>query len=208
MHTAEQICEALHIDHSQILNIYPYGSQVYGTASEDSDHDYVIVYKPALLPSGAFKDNAISSDDRKIQGTCYSRTGFIDAINNYQITALECIFLPEDQIIQKKWPFKMSKFDKNEFDKHIIKTASASWFNAMEAWRHKNVEQSQKNMYHAIRILRFGLHIKAVNTIDYKVAIRYKEIIYQPNKKYNPHNFYNLFMSLTDSLKNEIPVNV
>ena len=93
MSLAEQICNSLKLDYFQVLNIYPYGSQVYGTATKDSDNDYVIVMKSSLLPSGAFKDNAISSDDRKIQGTCYSRSGFIDAINNYQIVALECIFL-------------------------------------------------------------------------------------------------------------------
>jgi hypothetical protein len=198
--TPEEICQALHIDHSKILNIYPYGSKIYGTATEDSDDDFVIVYKSSLLPSGAFKDNAISSEDRKVQGTCFSRSGFIDAINNYQITALECIYLPEDKIVQKKMNFKMSKFDKKEFTNHIIKTASASWYNGMVAWKKKNVEQSQKNMYHAIRILRFGLYIKERGFINYNKAKKYKEMIYN-TEKYRPYKYTKLFLELTERLK-------
>ena len=62
-HTAEEICNKLNLDVNDIWNIYPYGSRVYGNNSEDSDYDYVIVYKKSLLPSGSFKDNAKSSDD-------------------------------------------------------------------------------------------------------------------------------------------------
>ena len=103
--TTEEICQELNLDFNKVLNVYPYGSQIYGTANEESDNDFVIVFKGSLLPSGAFKDNAISSKDRSIQGVCYSRSGFLDAINNYQINALECIFLPEDKIVQEKQKF-------------------------------------------------------------------------------------------------------
>jgi len=198
---AEEICQALHIDYSQVLNIYPYGSQIYGTANEDSDEDFIIIYKSSLLPSGAFKDNAISSDDKKIQGTCFSRSGFIDAINNYQITALECIFLPEEKIIQKKMDFKFkpSKMGNKDLVYNIIKTASASWYNGMQAWKAKNIEQSQKNMYHAIRILRFGVYIKENGYINYNKAKKYKIKVY--NKEYRPFKFHNLFIDLQERLK-------
>ena len=113
MNLAEQICQELNIDYTRILNIYEYGSKVYGTDDEYSDSDHIIVFKSSLLPSGAFKDNAISSRHRDIQGVCYSRSGFIDAINNYEISALECIFLPEDKIIQKKMNFGITKYNEN-----------------------------------------------------------------------------------------------
>ena len=86
--TAEKICENLSLDLSKVLNIYPYGSKIYGTADKESDDDFVIVFTGSFLPSGAFKDNAISSKDRTIQGVCYSKAGFQDAINNYQITGM------------------------------------------------------------------------------------------------------------------------
>ena len=84
-YTAEEICTELHLDINDIWNIYPYGSRVYLSHDEYSDYDYIIVYKKSILPSGSFKDNAISSRDKEIQGSCYSRGGFLDAINNYQM---------------------------------------------------------------------------------------------------------------------------
>ena len=77
---AEEILKALKIE-EDVLAIFPYGSRVYGTATESSDHDYIIVTKGAFLKSGGFRQNAISSSDWKIQGVLFSRSGFIDAIN-------------------------------------------------------------------------------------------------------------------------------
>lgn len=196
MNKAEEICQRLKIDYSQILNIYPYGSQVYGTATEDSDEDFVIVYKSSLLPSGAFKDNAISSEDKKIQGTCYSRSGFIDAINNYQICALECLYLPADKIVQQKMVFKMYKFDKIDFAKKIIETASSSWYHGTLSYRDGNIEYAKKNVFHAIRILLFARQIKKHNKIvDYTAANEWKKIIFE-DANFKPRTYMGLFMKL------------
>jgi predicted nucleotidyltransferase len=202
MYTAEEICKALNIDYSQVLNIFPYGSKVYGTATEDSDDDVVIVYKTSLLPSGAFKDNAISSSDKKIQGTCYSRSGFIDAINNYQITVLECIFLPEEKIIQKKMNFKLAKLDKKEMAKKIITTASASWHNAVLSHKDANIEFAKKNIFHALRILTFGLQIKEHSKIiDYSVMNDFKKQLYLTSHDFHVHDFFPKFIELSENLK-------
>lgn len=199
--TSEQICEKLKIDYSQILNIYPYGSKIYGTSNEDSDDDFVIVYRSSLLPSGSFKDNAISSDDRSVQGSCYSRSGFIDAINNYQISALECIFLPDDKIVQKKMNFSMNKFDVKELSKKIISTASSSWHFANLSYQDDHIDSSKKNTYHALRILDFGIQIKENRRIvDYSNAIIYKELVDYADD-YKPKNFYDLFIELSEKLK-------
>ena len=55
-----------------VLNVYPYGSHMYGTNNEHSDRDYVIVMKAGRLESGAFRDNAISNHDRSIQGVGFT----------------------------------------------------------------------------------------------------------------------------------------
>lgn len=203
MKSAEEICKALNIDYSQILNIYPYGSKVYGTAREDSDDDFVIVYKSAFLPSGAFKDNAISSEDRKIQGTCYSRTGFINAINTYQITVLECLYLPDELVVQKKMNFKMYKFDKKEFVQKIIKQASDAWYRGTQSYKKKNIKFAKKNAFHALRILMFAMQIKKRGKIDnYARANDIKNEIYSiEDEKYKPRIYLGEFMRLSQHLK-------
>jgi hypothetical protein len=120
-----EIINSLKIE-EEILAIYPYGSRVYDTSSENSDYDYIVVTKGAFLKSGAFKQNAISSDDRKIQAVLYSRTGFIDALNNYEMGAMECIFLDSSQVLLSKWPFRIQKWDTKEMADKVIQKASAS----------------------------------------------------------------------------------
>lgn len=199
--TAEEICEELNIDYSKILNIYPYGSKVYLNSDEYSDSDHIIVFKSSLLPSGAFKDNAISSRFKDIQGVCYSRSGFIDAINNYDITALECIFLPEDKIIQKKMNFGITKYNEKELSKKIITKASSSWHFAQLAYKDDNIESSMKNVFHALRILDFGIQIKENKTIvNYSSMNNIKSEIYT-NENFKPYDYYDIFMKLSEKIK-------
>lgn len=175
---AELILLKLAIPEEHVVNIYPYGSKVYGTDDDYSDDDFIIVYKSAFLPNGAFRNNAISSRDRRVQAVCYSRGGFQDAINNYEIGALECLFLPDNKIIQKKWPFKIQKWDEKEMCKKIISKASVSWHSANMQFKDDEIVMAKKGVYHALRILHFGDQLRQTQTIhDFEVAKEFKEMI-------------------------------
>lgn len=175
----EEILSKLKIPVEEVLNVYLYGSQVYGCITSESDHDYVIVQKRSLLPSGAFRDNAISSDDRKIQGVCYSRGGFIDAINNYEIRAMECIFAPDNAVLQKKMNFGMTKYTEKDMVKKVIEKASNSWHIAhLCNYEHDDIEHARKGVYQAIRILMFGLQIKETSKIhNFSEANEFKQLV-------------------------------
>lgn len=200
--TSEEICNELGLNYNDILNIYPYGSRVYGSADMFSDYDFIIVYKQSLLPSGSFKDNAISSNDRMIQGTCYSRGGFIDAINNYQMPALEAIFLPDNKVVKKTIDFKVNKFDKKILVKKVISLASASWHNAVLSYKSDNQEYVGKNIYHALRILDFGLQIRNCQKIfDYGSMNQVREIIYNNLDNIKPNDWVESFLKMSIDLK-------
>lgn len=200
---AEHICATLNLDPSKVINIYPYGSKVYGTATENSDDDFVIVFKGSLLPSGAFKDNAISSADYKIQGVCYSRAGFIDALNNYQINALECIFLPTDKIIKNIMPMKLQKLVTKEMASKVITTASASWHFSKMSFKDGDIDYVKKNIYHALRILDFGIQIKEHSRIvDYASSNEIKKRIYEiEDEEFEPRDWHKTFLDLSEKLK-------
>jgi hypothetical protein len=175
---AKEILEKLNIPENDVVNIYPYGSKVYGTDNEDSDDDFIIVYKAAMLPNGAFRNNAISSADKKIQAVCYSRGGFQDAINNYEIGALECISLPDSMAIMKKWKFSIQRWEEKEMVKKIITKASASWHLAQLQFEDDEVEMAKKGVYHAIRILYLGLQLKQFKKIvTFSEAKAIKEMV-------------------------------
>lgn len=169
--TSEFILKQFDILEKDVVAIYPYGSRVYGCHDKGSDHDWVIVHKSYLLPSGAFKDNAISSDDRTHQAICFSRAGFRSAIDYYDITALECIFLPNEMKLMSKMVFDIRKMDKSDMANAIISKASASWHLAKNAIKDMDVEKAKKNVYHALRILGFGIQIAETDGIaDYSAA--------------------------------------
>ncbi len=166
----EEILTALNIA-EDVIGIFAYGSRVYGTATENSDYDYIIVTKGAFLKSGGFRQNAISSSDRKIQGVLYSRSGFIDAINNYDIAVLECLFLDRKDVLLMKWPFKIQKWETKVLVEKLIQKASASWYIATQQIKDDYKEIAKKGIFHSLRILMFGLQLKEYGKIiDFTVA--------------------------------------
>jgi hypothetical protein len=186
-----------------VLAIYPYGSRVYGTASESSDHDYIIVTKGAFLKSGAFRQNAISSEDKKIQGVLYSRSGFTDAINNYEIGALECLFLDPSMVILSKWPFKVQKWNEKEMIDKIIQKASASWHIASEQSKGGWKESAKRGIFHSLRILMFGIQLKENQKIvDFTEANELKaEINRLPEDMFDDRMYLKLRDELMAKLK-------
>lgn len=199
--TSEEILEELGIK-EEILSVFPYGSRIYGTANQFSDHDYIIVAK-STIPSGAFRDNAVSNKDYTIQGTLYSRAGFIDAINNYDMPAMECLSLAKEEAILSKWPFKVTKWDEKEMAKKVIQKASASRHIADKNAKHDHREQSKKGMFHALRILYFGLqlkeHQKIVNFSECNDL--YKKIMEIDADDFDTRDWYGLFDELKTRLE-------
>jgi hypothetical protein len=201
MYNSEDILSALNIK-EEILSIFPYGSRVYGLAKDDSDYDYIIVTKSCFLPSGVFKQNAISSSDKNIQGVLYSRSGFIDAINNYEIAALECLSLDPTNIIISKWPFKIQKWDEKEMVKKIIQKVSASWYIASEQSKNDQKHLAKKGVFHALRILMFGVQLKEHKKIvNFSVSNELKDEIERlPDDMFDDR----LYLKLRDELMEKL----
>jgi hypothetical protein len=202
LHTKEHILSELRIT-EDVLAIYQYGSRVYGTADKNSDYDYIIVMKRGMLENGAFRNNAISNDDRTIQGVVYSRGGFIDAINNYDIGALECLSLPKENVIFNKWPFKVSEWNENAMVKAIIAKASNSRHNADQQSKNGNKWIGKKSMYHALRILYFGMQLKEhQKIIDFSECNEmYEDFMHVEDAEFDTRDYYDEFDELLTKLR-------
>ena len=200
MLSSEKILQELNIE-EEVIAIFPYGSRVYGTNTEGSDHDFVIVGKGATLSNGAFKNNAISNSDRSIQGVLYSRGGFIDAINNYDIAAIECLSV---EPILMKWPFKIQKWDEKQMVKKIIQKASASWYSADNAAKNGQTKQAKKGIFHALRILNFALQLKFYKKItDFSVCNDlFLQIKMVPDFEFDTRNYITARDNLMELLRN------
>ena len=203
---AEKIIKELGIE-EEIVCIFPYGSQIYGTASMYSDHDYILVAKNSMLNSGAFKNNAVSNNDYTIQGTLYSRGGFQDAINKYEMPAMECLSLAPEQILLKKWPFKVQKWDDKEMVDNVIKLASSSRHIADKQAKTGEFgefkDRAKRGMYHALRILMFGEQLKEHQKIvDFTTSNDlHARMMAIDDDDFDTRDWYELFDELAAKLK-------
>ena len=86
------------IDIDKIINFYPYGSFIYQTNTEKSDIDYIAVYNSDISLNKIIEGKY--NNDLKMNINVYSTNEFFNKIQNHEIDALECIFLPKDMVYE------------------------------------------------------------------------------------------------------------
>lgn len=138
--------------------IYPFGSRVYGTNSEQSDFDYVVVMRPGKLKAETIYNNG----EHHYQ--VYSPEEFLYKIKSHDIQALECIFLPENQL-RKKDGFNWQKefnLDKTKLRESISTISNNSWVKCKKKLivsGDYDKHAALKSCFHSIRILDFGIQV-------------------------------------------------
>jgi predicted nucleotidyltransferase len=160
----EQILRDFHLVDKEVLNIYPYGSRVYGTHSENSDYDFIIVMNKDV------QEFSLTSNDGTINVHLYSPDGFIEQLKGHKISALECFYLPKEQVLREQLRF-FFPLNKETLRSSISEKASHSWVKAkkkLEVEKDKNVYIAKKSLFHSFRIIDFGKQIAQHNKIvDY-----------------------------------------
>lgn len=151
---------------------YPYGSRVYGTHSENSDFDFILIfeddfaknlddqylyYKERYLSPGQFLEENYS---------IYSRSKFQSMLDEHHISALECFFLPEPDLSFVKFNFKLNL---DKLRKSISEKVSHSWVKAKKKFEiesDRNIYVGKKSLFHSFRIIDFGMQIGKNGKID------------------------------------------
>ena len=136
-----------------VLNIYQYGSRVYGTASDKSDYDFIIITTDSPFEIPKLRNKSI-----EIQ--YFSKSEFENRIKNQKIDALECLSLDEKFIIKKIEDFKSVK-NIQKLRESISQTSSNSWVKAKKKITLENEDSyiGLKSIFHSLRILDFGIQI-------------------------------------------------
>lgn len=127
-----------------VLDVFDYGSRVYGTENIESDYDYI------FLVEGQSGDKYQVSHDG-IEITVYDQKAFYDAWQAHEISVLEAL----------SWKHKhaIPYIDKNKLRSSISKTASNSWVKAKKKIEQGDIYIGKKSLFHAIRILDFGTQL-------------------------------------------------
>lgn len=168
MMTKEYVLSQLSLKDEDIYSIYQYGSRVYGTYSENSDWDFIIIANQK-----EDKLDTVSNQDKTINATIYSINGFTKALNEHEISILECYFL--NYRYKLKDDFKIDfKIDLTQLRKSISTITSNSWVKAKKKLLIEedfNVLTSKKSLFHSLRILYYGIQLATDGSIyDFQKA--------------------------------------
>ena len=137
----------------KVLNIYEYGSRVYGY-KKSQDLDFIVVVEDPLEKPQQFN---ISGRDV----TVYSKDFFQEQVKRHEISCLECLWLSSEMVIQENFKFDFN-LDKDSLRKSCSQKSSNSW---VKAKKKLTVKESispyigKKSLFHSLRILDFAIQI-------------------------------------------------
>ncbi len=145
-------------DNESILNIYKFGSHVYGTNDENSDEDFIVVAKEYF-------------ESKDINLHVFTVNQFRDQLDNCDIQMLECIFLPKECIIKEEIKFVLLNLNKSKLRTAISTISSNSWVKGkkkLTVMGDYDVRLAIKSVFHSLRILDLGIQIaREGKIIDY-----------------------------------------
>lgn len=146
----------------KIIRLYEYGSTVYGTATEESDKDYIAVVDSK-------EDLLYGVRNEYCDYTVYSESMFIKAIQEHEISVLECIFQAEDD------PYvKYFKLDTEKLRRKFSAVSSNSYVKCKKKIKDGDERTGLKSLFHSLRVLLFGIQIAKFSKINnYSIANNY-----------------------------------
>jgi predicted nucleotidyltransferase len=145
------------ISNPQTLNVYRYGSIVYGTNKKDSDQDFVvIVSNDAILP---YPHDEYQLSEDGCDFNVYTENRWLDMVMYNNIIALECCSLPSKFILKETRKFDL-EIDLIALRIAISSIVSNSWVKGKKKFEVEadyNPLVAKKSIWHCFRILMFGI---------------------------------------------------
>jgi len=168
-----KILEAAKVHPSRVKGCYVFGSRVYGTASEGSDWDIILI---ANAPSYEVE---VKSGDLNIH--IVTPDVALKYAKNNHIKAIECLCAPEwAKIINFDFNFV---YNEKSFRHNVSHTVSNSWVKAKKKLAQGDYYIGLKSLFHSLRIVDFGTQFASNRSIDFSSS---NDLWYQMNeRKYN-----------------------
>jgi len=149
------------INFDEVITITPYGSKVYGTTTEKSDLDFVVIH------SGT-NDELYTSD--LIDVHFISLNTFKELLDKHDIMALEVYYWNKQHVPKSKiLDLVEFKLDKVKLRKSISAIVNNSWVKAKKKMTlpEENSYIGLKSLFHSFRILDFGIQLAKSNKINF-----------------------------------------
>lgn len=147
-----------YLNDDNVCAIYPLGSRVYGSYTDDSDYDYILVCWEHF-------------DSEDINVHVYTVNQYKQALTNHEIQALECYFMHDDLIVKLDDTRHQEGFvlDKSKLRTSISTITSNSWVKGKKKLivaGDYDPYLAIKSVFHSLRILDFGIQIANAGHIE------------------------------------------
>lgn len=149
---------------SRVHNVTIFGSRIYGTSTDKSDYDIIMV-----------ANNSVESTEIKhpiYNIHIYTPDKFKADLDWHRINNIECVLAPEWAKLKEKIPYKF-ELDANKLRHAISHVSSNSWVKCKKKLTLGDDEDYQvgvKSLFHAIRIPIFATQIIESKEIDFSSA--------------------------------------
>lgn len=207
-----------------LICMYEFGSTVYKSNDFYSDIDFIIVMDDTSIFKSNYTDNMIFHAIGKYN--CYNKSDYHQVDIQYQyeyenlsfniypeyiwekkckslsIDALECAFLDKNFIYKENKKYiDINHINKIQLRRSISATSSNSWVKAKKKFIDGEDRVGYKSLFHALRILMYGIQIykfgRIINyeeaTLKYYPLIKSRYIRY--NKDYAKLDLYNCILN-------------
>ena len=145
------------------LNIYEYGSIVYGTYLEGtSDRDYIVI-----VPDDYVIDVEQIEHDN-CHYNIFHATTWQEKLNNNEVDAMEIYFMPKRHVVKETVYFK-TNIVHSKIREQFSRTASNSWVKCKKKLIVEdsfNPRVGKKSLWHSLRIIEFGTQILLTGKIN------------------------------------------
>lgn len=159
------------------INIYHYGSYVYGTYIDGiSDIDYIVIVPDSMQN---LDDQQFECNNK--QCTVYTEATWQRMLDRCDVDAIECYFLPEKFIVKETEIF-IADITREKIRSSFSHVASNSFVKCkkkLEVEKDFAPTVGKKSLWHSLRIIDFGIQILVHGSIiDYSsMNHMYNEIV-------------------------------
>ena len=139
------------------LNVYRYGSDVYGTSQNKiSDHDFIVI-----VPNEYIELDATQAECENNQYSFYTKDTWQRKLDNNDVDAMETYFLPNQFVIKETIKF-ITEIKIDKIRENFSRTASNSFVKCkkkLTVQKDFAPRTGKKSLWHSMRILNFGIQI-------------------------------------------------
>jgi len=173
----------------RILNLYQIGSRVYGTATEDSDWDFVAVV------NGNYTGETIL-DMGNVTVNTYDVAAFERLLTDHLTQAIMCIYLPKEHIWKNERNFDNFVLNKKILRKSFMRKICSCFNRAKIYCSEAQYYHMKKMITHTFRYLSFAQQIQEQDRIvDYTCANSlWFEIKENPREDWKSYEDYYRFL--------------